>query len=160
MVRHPKEEEPHLSTGLLLFLPDGHRARISCATIQDPLLLRNGKGVVNSSLLLAPVPTECASSGCLHLATLVLHPASDTNVVTLDSASSDRVKYQELLYKSVWNCFYGNETTCYSRTPLYLLFVLGKSSRLQEPNAETDHPEYSTRPGTCPPQAQQQELEF
>ena len=35
------------------------------------------------------------------------------------------------------------------------IFVLGKSSRLQEPNAETDHPECSTCPGTRPPQAQQ-----
>ena len=45
--------------------------------------------------------------------------------------------------------------TCYSRTPLYVFIVLGKSSRLQEPNAEADHPECSTRPGTHPPQAQQ-----
>ena len=44
MVRHPKEEVPHLSTGLLLFLPDGHRARVSCATIQDLLLLKTGRG--------------------------------------------------------------------------------------------------------------------
>ena len=35
------------------------------------------------------------------------------------------------------------------------IFLLGKSSRLQEPNAETDHPECSTCPGTRPPQAQQ-----
>ena len=38
---------------------------------------------------------------------------------------------------------------------MYLYFVLGKSSRLQEPNAETDHPACSTRPGTHPPHAQQ-----
>ena len=35
------------------------------------------------------------------------------------------------------------------------IFVLEKSSRLQESIAETDHPECSTRPGTHPPQAQQ-----
>ena len=39
--------------------------------------------------------------------------------------------------------------TCYSRTPLYLFSVLGKSSRLQEPNAETDHPECSSTSGSA-----------